>query len=123
MQMAEEIVGRTLSEGEVIRAVRWRFRICNYLFNLAAMWFLIGAMGLWVSASHADATDNEIPVVMELIGSGIFSVAFVLTLAIYRCPVCGKYLSRFRPRKEYCPSCGAKIKEAKQRWSVVKPNS
>jgi hypothetical protein len=43
-------------------------------------------------------------------GAGIFSAAFALTLAIYRCPVCDRFLSRFRPRKDQCGHCGAKVR-------------
>jgi hypothetical protein len=108
--MAPEATGRTLSDEEVLRAVRWRFRICNYLFKLGAAWIVLGIIGLlFVDAFHTDATSSDIPFVVELIGFGIFSAAFVLTLAVYRCPVCDKYLSRFRPQKEYCPSCGAQV--------------
>jgi len=107
--MATPIVGCTLNEKEVLRAVRWRFRICNYLFKLGAVWLLIGFTGsLVMDTLHADA---NIMILTEFVGFGIFSAAFVLTLAIYRCPVCDKYLSRFRPREEYCPSCGAKVRE------------
>jgi rubrerythrin len=48
--------------------------------------------------------------IIQWVGFGIFSAAFALTLAIYRCPVCDRYLSRFRPRKELCPNCGANIR-------------
>jgi cytochrome c biogenesis protein CcdA len=112
--MVAETTERALSEKEVIRSVRWRFRICNYLFNLGFVWIFVGILGLFFAEIlHANASDSEIALAIELVGFGIFSAAFALTLAIYRCPVCDKYLSRFRPRKEYCPSCGAKIRETK----------
>jgi hypothetical protein len=47
---------------------------------------------------------------LMFVGAGIFSAAVGLTLAIYRCPVCDRYLSRFRSRKELCPHCGAKVR-------------
>ncbi|HEY6466909.1 MAG TPA: hypothetical protein VIY69_13000, partial [Candidatus Acidoferrales bacterium] len=43
---------------------------------------------------------DDIGFASEVIAAGIFSTAFAFTLAIYRCPICDKYLSRFRPRKE-----------------------
>ncbi len=82
-EMAPEATGRTLSDEEVFRAVRWRFRICNYLFTLGAAWMVIGIVGhLFEGALHTDLAFDDIPFVMELIGLGIFSAAFVLTLAI-----------------------------------------
>jgi hypothetical protein len=109
--MAAEAIEPTPNEEGVLRAVRWRFRICNYFFNFGVAWMLVGFVGVLLQDRfHADATFNGLPFVVELIGFAIFSSAFVLTLAIYRCPVCDKYLSRFRPRKEYCQSCGAKVR-------------
>jgi hypothetical protein len=94
-----------LQPEEIIRAVKMRFRICNYLFNTGAIWIGIGVI-LLVNG------DNE-SFMIEMIGIGIFSIAFALTLAIYRCPVCDKYLSRFRPDKFRCPQCNAQVRESK----------
>jgi hypothetical protein len=33
------------------------------------------------------------------VGLGLFTAAFAMTLAIYRCPVCDKYLNKYRPDK------------------------
>jgi rRNA maturation protein Nop10 len=33
-----------------------------------------------------------------------------MTFALYRCPVCDHYLSKFRPNKEKCAHCGAKVR-------------
>src|SRR5208283_4311903 len=91
---------RSLTEEEIINAVRWRYRICHYLFRLGAIWILTGAVaGLF-------ATRYQWWVV-ELIGLGIFMSAFALTLAIYRCPVCDHHLSKFWPYKERCAHCGS----------------
>jgi len=101
-----------LAEEEIIRAVSWRFRICSYLFKLGAAWIVVGL----VASGLADRIPSQsegfagFSLPATVAGFAIFSVAFVLTLAIYRCPVCDKYLSRFRPQKEYCPSCGAKVR-------------
>jgi hypothetical protein len=46
----------------------------------------------------------------ELIGLGIFMSGFAITLAIYRCPVCDHYLSKFRPDKTKCAHCGARVR-------------
>ena len=113
--MAAEKARRTLSENDVLREVRWRFRICQYLFVLAFAWMLTGeAFTLYLSSRGSGSVDDATWLGVELIGFGIFSAAFVLTLAIYRCPVCDKYLSNFRPSKELCPSCGAKVQAPKQ---------
>ena len=113
--MAEKVLRRSLSEDEVLSAVRWRFRICGYLFRLSFAWLFLGlALAVVLNSHRSGPFDDAVWIATELVGVGIFSTAFVLTLAIYRCPVCDKYLSRFRPRKELCPSCGAKIQESKQ---------
>jgi hypothetical protein len=112
--MATGTVENKLSDEDVICSVRWRFRICGYLFKLAFAWLILGfVFGVFVGSNHLDSTADSIWIALELVGVGIFSAAFTITLAIYRCPVCNKYLSRFRPRKEYCPSCGSRIQEAK----------
>jgi hypothetical protein len=94
-----------MSDEDVVNAVRWRYRICNYLFRLGMAWFFLGAiLGTLPRQSIATAS------LIELIGAGIFSAAVALSLAIYRCPVCDHFLSRFRPRKDQCPHCGAKVR-------------
>ena len=110
--MVEKTPKRELTDEDILRAVRWRFRICNYLFKLAAVWIFVGALGYGL-ASRLPADDDAWRVFREVVyvvGFAIISVAVALTLAIYRCPVCDRYLSRFRPRKGYCPSCGAKVR-------------
>jgi hypothetical protein len=96
-----------MNDEEVIKSVRGRYRVYNYFFRLGIGWFIVGAVIGSVSPQyHADGTASMV----ELVGAGIFSAAFILTLAIYRCPVCDHYLSRFRPRKDQCPHCGAKVR-------------
>ena len=96
-----------MNQEEAIKAVHWGYRICNYLFRLGVIWILVGAI-VRSLAAYFDwwwwPRDT-----MELVGSGIFTAAFALTLAIYRCPVCDQYLSRFRPRKDQCGHCGARV--------------
>ena len=119
--MATGVVRKELSENEILGEVRWRFRICNYLFRLGTAWMVVGWLLFLLlgGLSHEGASEvNTIPLCIELVGWGIFSAAFALTLAIYRCPVCDKYLSRFRPQIAYCPSCGAMVREkTAKRWS------
>lgn len=99
-----------LSAGDILKAVRWRFRICNTLFILGFGWIALALLGFIFSrALHLDEPYGEILLVVELIGLAIVSTGVALTFAIYRCPACDKYLSRFRPQKEKCPSCGATL--------------
>ena len=99
-----------IDESTTIREVRWRYRICNYLFNTGAFWIAAGMVGgMWTRSPGKDM--DGVWNAVTLVGFGIFSVAFALTLAIYRCPVCDKYLSRFRPDKTKCPRCGARVRE------------
>jgi hypothetical protein len=86
-----------------------RFRICNYLFNTGALWCLAGYGG--VILTRGAGKDIELICgAIALVGAGIFTCAFALTLAIYRCPACDKYLSRFRPDKTKCPGCGVQVR-------------
>jgi uncharacterized membrane protein len=107
-------VGHTLTDAQTIQAVRWRYRICNYLFKLGSLWVVAGFAGTTLAGYKQDESWTFYSAVAEIVGAGIFSAAFAMTLAIYRCPVCDKYLSRFRPSKEVCPSCGAKVWESKK---------
>ena len=102
---AEKRREERLTEHEVIAAVRWRFRICNYLFRLGILWVLVGYAGL-IFKTEVEALFMTVLIT----GFGIFLSAFALTLAIYRCPVCDRYISRFRPSKQHCGKCGAKIR-------------
>jgi hypothetical protein len=100
-----------LAPDEILRQVRMRYRICNYLFNLAAFWICAGCvLNLVLALSHFLDEDSALPLTFILTGFAIFSAAFALTLAIYRCPVCDKYLSRFRPDKLHCPRCNAQVR-------------
>lgn len=94
----------------VIQEVRRRYRICNYLFTTGALWIGAGyAADILTRKSGREMNDPWFAVI--LVGFGIFSAAFALTLAIYRCPVCDQYLSRFRPDKRKCPGCGTQVRE------------
>jgi energy-converting hydrogenase Eha subunit E len=108
------IENQAVSE-EVLKSVRIRYRICNYLFKLGFAFLIAGVFGQTITPSlHADPTTTQLFVMIEVVGMGIFLSAFVMTLAIYRCPTCDKYLSRFRPHKEYCPSCGTQVFKASE---------
>jgi|SRR5476651_640342 ssDNA-binding Zn-finger/Zn-ribbon topoisomerase 1 len=97
-------------DSAVIKEVRWRYRICNYLFRIGALWIFAGYAGAILTRKRGQDMD-EAWFALLMVGAGIFSAAFALTMAIYRCPVCDKYLSRFRPDKTKCPRCGARVRE------------
>ena len=88
-----------MNDEDVIKAVRWRYRICNYLFKVGMAWIAGGEILMLRKAHYA-----------VIIGAGIMSAALAVTVAIYRCPVCDRYLSRFRPSKDRCGHCGAKVR-------------
>ena len=92
---------------EIIRIVKVRFRICNHLFNIGGIWM---GLGVILGLIFNNRFDFVIAFQIKIIGFAIFMVAFAMTLAIYRCPVCDTYLSRFRPDKLHCPCCDAKVK-------------
>lgn len=94
-----------MTEEEVINAVRFRYRTCNYLFRLGIAWFAIG-----VTLGILHYLTEEQSTVVEIVGAGVFTAAFAMTLAIYRCPACDHYLNKFRPNKEKCAHCGAKVR-------------
>jgi hypothetical protein len=98
-----------LTDVEIQRQVRSNYRLCRYLFNCAGAWLLIAlAIGI-ADGSLSSEPSVVLTTVLYAVGAGIFSVAFVATLALYRCPVCDKYIHRFRPDKLLCSTCGAHI--------------
>ena len=109
LEQAESKAARDLSPDEIIRNVGFRFRICNYLFKAAAAWIFFGAAVIVISIAF-NVLLRGLFLIAASIGWGLFTAAFTLTLAIYRCPVCDTYLSRFRPDKLHCPGCDAQIK-------------
>jgi len=93
-----------MNESEVVKTVAWRSRICSYLFLVGWIWILAGVPAfLWL--------DFKFGMILLCVGFGIFSSAVALTLAIYRCPVCDRYLSVFRPERNKCPRCGAIVRQ------------
>jgi ssDNA-binding Zn-finger/Zn-ribbon topoisomerase 1 len=100
---------RDMAAADTIRETRWRFRICRYFFNLGALWMMVGFLGFALARPVLQLQQEAL--VVFLIGFGIFTAAFTLTLAIYRCPRCDRYLSRFRPDRKKCPHCGATVAE------------
>ncbi|HVR11642.1 MAG TPA: hypothetical protein VMW75_26600 [Thermoanaerobaculia bacterium] len=93
--------------------MRWRFRACSYLFNLGGIWFFVGTMlNLLLRFLPSRAVHEEsfiFAFVITFIGFGIFSAAFALSRAIYRCPVCDKPLARID--RYNCGRCGTKIRD------------
>ena len=100
-----------VTEEEIIQTVSWRYRICHYFFRLGAIWILTGAVvGLFSIHYEWWNWPRDTVEIIGLIGLGIFTSAFALTLAVYRCPVCDHHLSKFWPYKERCAYCGAKVR-------------
>jgi hypothetical protein len=106
--ISEEIESK--DSQKIIQTVKMRFRICNYQFRLGAGWILLGSTGIVLGLLLRDESFQTTSLLFEMIGFAVFTVAFALTLALYRCPVCDAYLSRFRPKKECCGKCGVRIR-------------
>lgn len=98
----------SLSDDEVIQAVKWRYRVCNYLFRVAVGWLLAGMILRW-SPILSESTGWSAGIV-EAVGVGILCSAFALAFAIYRCPICDRLLSRFSAKIDHCSHCSAKIR-------------
>jgi len=93
-----------MTTDQVILEVRRRYRICNRLFTTGAC---IWALGLVANA----LTQRALWLGVAYVGASIFVAGAGLTVAIYRCPVCNKFLSRFRPDKRKCPNCAAQVRD------------
>ena len=93
--------------------MRWRFRACSYLFNVGAVWILCGTLLNLLVRLVADRRTQEefspIWFTLSMVGFGITSAGFALSLAIWRCPVCDKFLRR--TDRYICGKCGATIRE------------
>jgi len=98
-----------MSDEDVVKAVRYRYRVCNYLLVLGLTWNLAGLI-LRPLLSSAGVDSQSGLLSFQITGGGILAAAFAVTLAMYRCPVCDHYLSRFRSRKDQCGNCGAKVR-------------
>jgi hypothetical protein len=109
LEQTESSNGYVQSSDQIIQSVKFRHRICEYLFKAAAGWFAIGVAVFLLALIFAIKLNGLFRMAL-IISAGLFTAAFALTLAIYRCPVCDTYLSRFRPDKLHCPACDAKVK-------------
>ena len=97
-----------MNDEDVIKAVRLRYRICNYLLTPAICW-----NAFWRILRHFgpdSVSDTPFYAAFVVTGWAMLTVAGAVTLAIYRCPVCDHFLKRFRPRKDQCGHCGAKVR-------------
>ena len=98
-----------------VRTMRIRSRVCRYLFNAAGIWLIVFA-SFWAWNEFGLHNREVAEHIFQLSYLGytiIMVVAFAVTLAVYRCPACDKYLSRFRKDKLHCPACGTRIYEKK----------
>ena len=91
----------------VIKAVRSKYRICNYLITSAICWNT-GERLLRHVVPHS-LSDSPVYTGFVVAGWAMMIAAFAFTFAVYRCPVCRHFLKRFRPRKDQCGHCGAKV--------------
>ena len=94
-----------MNDEDVIKAVRLRRRICNYLLPSGIYW-----NAFWQILRHfapnlfsGSAFDAAF-----VTGLAMMTNAVLVSLAIYRCPVCDHFLWRGR-RKDQCAYCGAKV--------------
>jgi hypothetical protein len=110
---AENGKRRHLDPDEVLRIAKWRFRICNYVFRAGAVWSVILILAA-VGMNFVHDPDASVTLLMLIFAFATTNmIGFALTCAIYRCPVCDQYLSRFRPDKLRCPRCNVQVKEAR----------
>ena len=89
-----------MTNEEIIKAVRWRNRIWRYLLTLGTAWLILGK-------TTDTLSPDSVSINVQIVGIAIMTAAFVLSLAVYRCPVCDRYLGL---NKERCPHCGAKLR-------------
>ncbi|PYY19392.1 MAG: hypothetical protein DMG62_24660 [Acidobacteria bacterium] len=69
-----------MTEEEVLKAVRWRYRICNYLFRLGIIWLLFGVVQGFLP--NVPNWMDWLPDSTLLIALAIFTTAVAMTLAI-----------------------------------------
>jgi ribosomal protein S27AE len=106
---------RDLAPEEIIRVVKERYRISNYLSGALAFWILGAAAvasGLQITEPHSGRNGTlTLPFVVLLVGTAMSACILAVKFALYRCPVCDKNLIGFHPDKFHCPRCGAQVKE------------
>jgi hypothetical protein len=101
---SKQITRINLQPEEIIRIVKMRFRICEYLFKAAAGWLAIGVAVLLLALIFSIRLTGLFGMAL-IISAGLFTAAFALTFAIYRCTVCDTQLNYFRSEQIHCPSC------------------
>jgi hypothetical protein len=107
----KQIMRVDLQPDEIIRSVKMRFRICNYLFYTGDCWSLVCVvLGISHSVFHHDFLDASSLFTLLAVTLAIFSIAYSVKLALYRCPMCDKHLGRLDSFKLHCPNCDAKVK-------------
>jgi hypothetical protein len=111
----KQITRIDLQPEEIIRILAWRSRICRYIIVVAAVWLIVAAVVhfVWLGFESQNTKLNMISFVLQMVGCGTLSVAFAVQFAIYRCPVCDKFLNRLSPDKRHCPQCNAQVRESK----------
>ena len=96
-----------MNDEDVIKAVGLRYRIGKCLISSAICW----SAGGQILRHFAPDSLRDSPYCIGILVTGwaMYVIAFAVTFAIYRCPVCDHFLKRFRPRKDQCGHCGAKV--------------
>jgi hypothetical protein len=104
-----------LQQEEIIRIVIWRSRICRYIFVVSAVWMIVAAAlyFVWLGFDYQNTHLHSASFVLQMVAYAIFSVAFAVQLAIYRCPVCDKFLNRLSADNLHCTRCNAQVKAAR----------
>jgi hypothetical protein len=108
----EQVTRRDLDPNEIIRLVKERYRVCRYMFVVAAIWVCGGALlyFLWLGFGYQNTHIRLVSFVLQMVGYGTFSIAFAMQLALYRCPICDSFLARRLKDKIRCPRCNAQVR-------------
>ncbi len=95
------------TESEIIKTVRWRYRVYRYLQITGSIWTVVGSLLLLYATGTANNPLRYCSFATFTVGVGISTACYAVCLAIYRCPACDR---RLNPRKELCPGCGVEIR-------------
>jgi hypothetical protein len=97
-------------ESSVIVAVRRSYRIYRYLMVVAAMWVIVGGIGIILSIGFGNEPLKMLFFTVQSIGFGLLTAAAAVKLAVFRCPVCDQKIDEKSWMAKSCISCGEKIR-------------
>jgi hypothetical protein len=95
------------TESEIIKTVRWRYRVYRYLQITGSIWFVLGAVLSVYATGVANNPLRFCSIAVIAVSVGISTAGYAVCLAVYRCPACDR---RLNPRKGHCPGCGVKVR-------------